>query len=271
MAAPIETISGPAGEVRSFTTAGGGTALSSTAVLLPLPLNTRGITLTPRNFSGAAVVRWAKNPFLTVLITSDAGVSFTDLSAVVQDFSNSGVATLNSFDTLANGDAIYIGSHEQFRGVRVDVTNTNSSASVLTVEYWNGSAWVTASATDGSDNGGATFGVDGNVTWTVPTDWTRGLLSTILGVSTTVTGGIRLAEDLFWTRWKVSAAFDATVTVANLLALNRSTAYAEMVQGQAWEEHVNWGADGYGCIEALTDAGTANLIGMAETRGGRFT
>ena len=80
---------------------------------------------------------------------------------------------------------------------------------------------------------------------------------------------------LYWTRWTVSAAFDTATTVANLLALNRSTTYAGIVnvETEPVKFSVQWGINGIGCVEALTDAGTANLVINAATRsdGSRFT
>lgn len=265
-----EIYDGPMGELRAFTTAGGGTALTTTLGLLPLPKGTHWISLTPRNFATAVVCRYAKNPFLIVLDTRDNGGSFRDASDLVQDFTDSNTLDMGNFDTLANGDALYIGSHFQFRGVRVDGTLFNANASTLTVRYWNGDAWVDISATDGSAAAGAAFGQDGNVTWTVPDAWRKGQLSAMLNQPTTRSP--RHSEGLYWTRWEVSAALDATVTVANLLSMNRSTAYSELVAGQAWQETVKWGLGGIGCIEALTDAGTASLVGLAAIRseGGHF-
>jgi hypothetical protein len=227
----------------------------------------------PRNFAGGGVIaRFALNPFLVVVRTADGGANLSDVSEVVQNAEDAGVLDLASFDTLANGDALYMGAHLPFSGVRFDGTLFNVNASTLTVEYWNGSRWVDLTATDGSAAAGATFGQDGNVIWTVPVSWMPGALHRILGTPGRTPHG---DATLFWTRWTVSAALDATVTVANLLSINRSTTYAGIasVETQPVALSVHWGPNGIGAIEALTDAGTANLVINAATRadGGRFT
>ena len=266
-----EIYAGPVGEMRAVSTADGGTALTSTAVLIPLLQKTDHHILTPRNFAGGATVaKLHRNPFLIVLITRDSNGELLDKSNVAQDAGDAGTINLSSFPTLANGGAIYIGSHVPFRGVYVDGTAFNGTASTLTVEYWNGVAWVTITPSDGSASAGATFGQDGAVTWTVPTSWATGELAKMLGIDSKKTG--QAQTPIYWTRWTVSAAFDSSTTVANLLSMNRSTAYSEWIAGQAWEEDMLWGPGGFGCIEALVNAGTANLIvnDGVKGNGGKF-
>jgi hypothetical protein len=66
----------------------------------------------------------------------------------------------------------------------------------------------------------------------------------------------------------VSAALDSSTTANSLRALNRSTAYMEIVSGRAIEQAVTVGPGGISCVEALTDAGTANLIINCASVGG---
>ena len=76
---------------------------------------------------------------------------------------------------------------------------------------------------------------------------------------------------MFWTRWSVSAALDTAVTLDHMAAANRSTAYAELLSGQTFEERIRHGFGGIGCVEALVNAGTANLIvNVASVQDGRF-
>ena len=244
---------GPLGEVRGVG-ASTGVSLTTTLALTPLPKGTRYLTLMARNFAGGGVIaRFALNPFLVVVRTGDAGVNLSDVSEVVQNAEDAGTLDMSSFPTLANGGALYIGAHQQFSGVRVDGTAFNGTASTLTVEHWNGSRWVDLSATDGSAAAGATFGQDGNVTWTMPGAgvWNPGALHKILNPTGRTPHG---DVPLYWTRWTVSAAFDTATTVANLLALNRSTTYAGIVnvETEPVKFSVQWGINGIGCVEALT-------------------
>lgn len=281
-----ETISGPTGEGRVASTAGGGTALTTTAARIVLPIGTKQITLIPRNFSTAVVAQFLKNPYLAVLRTQDEGDSFQDYSYSAQDGSTGTSVILSSQDTLANGDALYVGSWVQFSGVDIDIDGTNSTGSVtLLVEYWNGGGWATVSATDGTASGGTTFAQDGNVTWTVPTQWKMGALKDMVKASALNTGpqldlgaylGLPavpwLTDRLFWTRWSVDVAIDSSVTFDHMLAINRTTVYDELPSGTAHEEAVTFGPGGISCIQAKTDAGTANLVVKVAARGseGRF-
>ena len=218
------------------------------------------------------VVKFNKNPFLIIFKTTDALVlesNLTDYSDNAQDNSTSTDVTLSSLGTAAQGDFLYVGAAIPFSGVAIDVDAANGNASVLTVKYRKSdNTWADTSATDGTDSGGATFAVDGSVTWTLPTDWITAKLKETgdtnlnLGVAT---------QELYWTRWEVSAALDASSTLNSMIAINRDATYAEIPAGMFWQEAVTVGPGGIYSITALTDAGTANLIVNCATRSsGRF-
>lgn len=268
-----EVIAGGFGEMRSASTAGGGTALTTTAGFILLPKSVTQVMITPRNFSTAVVAKWCFNPWLVVLKSTDLMVTMpTDYSSAAQDADTSTDVVLSSLDTLANSGLLLIGSHLPFRGCSVDVDAPNAgAASTLSVHYWKSdSTWASITPTDGTASGGKTFAVDGNVTWTVPSDWVTVKLKEVY--ASVPVNSLTNAE-LYWTRWTVSAVLDSDTTLNSLVAMNRSTAYSEWLSGQCFEEHINKGINGVGCIEALTDAGTANLIvNVAVSReGGRFT
>lgn len=261
-----EVYSGPLGEVRAASTAGGGTALTTTAGLIVLPDGAKHVFLTPRNFSTAVVVKFALNPYLVVMKTADDLVTVTDYSQNAQDASTATDVTLSSLGTAAQADYVFVGAHLPFRGVTIDVDAANGTASVLTVKYWTGSAWTDISATDGTAAGGASLAQDGNVTWTMPTDWAK---ATLRAINSPSPGNVIYANTpLYWTRWQFSGGLDSSTTQNSWVALNRSTVYAELVSGQSFEERVNKGVGGFAAVEALTDAGTANLIVNVATRQG---
>lgn len=252
----VESLAGALGEVRSLTTAGGGTALTTTAAFIPITLNARHLILIPRNFAaGAVVAQVALNPFLSVIKTTDDLASYTDYSDAAQDGSAATDVVLSSLSTYANKDYLLVGASVPFRGVNIDVDAVNGNASVLTVKYYTTAlAWADITATDGTTNAGATMAIDGNVTWAVPTDWQK------LAIA---------GKDLYWTRWEVSAALDGSTTLNAMLAMNRSTAYQEIPSGIVVEQRIYKGTYGVGCIEALVDAGTGNLIANAASGDGR--
>ena len=258
-----ETRAAPLGEARSATTAGGGTALTATATRIPLLRNTKFIEMIPRAFAGSNVVQYNFNPYLIILKTTDllaAEANITDYSDNAQDGSTSTDVTLSSLGTLAQLDAVYVGSWTPFSGVAIDVDAANSNASVLTVTYWKSdSTWATTSATDGTDNGGASMGVDGNVTWTVPTDWQMASLQEAVPATAAKNLGVLTAPQ-FWTRWVFSAALDSSTTQNSWLAINRDPSYAEMAAGQSREQGITVGPGGFYSIQAKTDTGAASLI-----------
>lgn len=254
------------GEIQTISTAGGGQSLTTTATRLALPDNVDLLELIARNLGGGAVVvKYQLNPYLVVLKTTDNLATITDFSQEAQDGLAATDVTLSSLNTLANGDFLLVGSHLPFGGVYCDVDSTNGNASVLTVEYWDGSTWADITATDNTAAGGATFAQDGTITWTVPAAWAK---TSLADIASPVPGfGVAYRnESLYWTRWKVSAALDASCTLNAMLALNRSTAYAEMIAAFARQLRVFKGVGGIGNLEMLTDAGTANLIINASTR-----
>lgn len=276
------TIAAELKEIRAASTASGGTALTTTAALISIPLGADWVSITPRNFVGCAVARVTINPFLTIVTTTNAlgTIGLHDFDRVNEPTALSSFPTqvisdemqdgdtedfaMDSFDVASNNDYIYIGSHLPFRGVAVDLgTNVNATASVLTVKFWEGD-WANITALDGTASGGATMAVDGNVTWTVPTTWKR---TSLVEIGDTSIKEAWSGANLYWTRWEVSAQTGANWDIAQLRALNRSTAYSELIEGQALECSIKV-RGAIGCVEALTNAGTANLIvnaGVLET------
>lgn len=246
--------------MRAASTAGGGSALTDT--LSHITLATPGfgadyMSITPRNFSGAAVVRFLLNPYLQIFYTRDGGLdnsNITDISDEMQD----GDATdhvLDDFPITGTG-FIYVGARIPFSGVAITMGDKNDDATILTVRYWAGGSWADIEDTDGTDSGGDSMKQDGSVTWTVPTAWTKNSLSNI--GDTLPSNAQRLHEDLYWTRWEWSAALDASIDVRTMLAINRATTYAELLEGQTVEFKIS--DRELATVQALTNAGTANLV-----------
>lgn len=353
-----DILSGGVGEIRALSTADGGTALTTTAGFIGIPLNVSHLYITPRNFATGAVAKFALNPYLAVLKTTDGMATLpTDYSANAQDCAAATLVTLSSLSTLANGDFLLVGAELPFRGVNVTMSaDVNAgAATALSVHYWKSdSTWADTSATDGTTAGGKAFAQSGLVYWTVPSDWMPVALDSIytgasladgtgtftgstiylqpgantvtctaagtctITLPTGATGMVRgsgsgggtmtvtsepvvLAsgantvttsgtvgtivvtvnpktpqtgithEPLFWTRWSVSAALDSATTATSFHAANRSTAYAELLSGQVFEQRIKTGVGGIGCVEALMNAGTGNLVvNGAASRGGGF-
>jgi len=136
--------------------------------------------------------------------TVNIGVAYTDYSAAVVDNAVGTYADLDALDTVANGDWYVIGGPVPFAGVAIDVTaNVNTNAAVLTAEYWTGAAWAAlANVTDGTILVATkTHSGDGQVSWDMPAVW-----------ATLALGGITA----YWVRFSTSAAWSATVEVAEI-------------------------------------------------------
>lgn len=267
-----EIVAGAIGERRAVSTASGGTALTTTAGFIQLPRGAHHIFITPRNFATAVVAKIAINPWLVVLKTTDNMATVpVDYSEYAQDNDTTTLIDVSSLGILANGDFLLVGSHVPFRGVYFDVYGVNGAGTAtVAVYYWNGLAWADTSATVTGIRTTMVWDKDGIVTWTVPTAWQTATIANLYPTMPTST--YYSDVPLYWTRWSVDAALaDTDVTISSMSAANRSTAYAEYVFGQTIEERIQRGFGGVGCIEALTDAGTANLIvNVATARSGNF-
>jgi hypothetical protein len=266
-------------ELRSPGFISGGLAGTTTVKTVGLPPGTKNVSIHTHNLSTATVAQFAINPWLTVLKTTDGGATFTDYSEVAQDDSSTDSIALASLDTLANGDALFIGSHVPFRGVQADLDDKNDTASVLTISYYNDTTWVDTSNTDGTDSGGDTLKQDGANTWTINSAWVAATLEDIFGKANDAFGptfvkpaaGIRIySTPLYWTRWEVSAAIDSSVSAISLHALNRSVSYAQVSTTHTHVQAIHRGLGGAGSIEYRTDAGTADVNITAGSGAGYF-
>lgn len=238
-----------------------GTVLGTTAVYTQFPLKTHRLTITPTTFTTAVVVRLLLNPWLTVLKTTDNMSSPPiDYSNAAQDNDTDTSVDVSSLSTLANGDFLLVGSHVPFRGVYFDVDGTNAAGTAtVAVYYWNGGHWITTGATVTGIRTTAVWDKDGLVYWTVPSAWQP---TTFSHLYSSISDKKYYSDvPLYWTRWEVDAAItDTSVTIDSMFAANKSTAYAELASGQMLSADIEHGLGGIGCIEALTDAGTATLI-----------
>ena len=254
-----------------------GVACTTTAAFTPFHQGTEHIDIVPRNLSTAVVVKYAFCPYLIILKADSAdglGGHLEDNTQVAQDGSPATSVTLSSF---AAGRALYVGSAIPFRCAHVDVDGANSTGStVITVSYWNGSAWVDTSDTDGTISGGISLAQDGAITWTVPSEWQLATLNQLAagaGETLDSSGQKWSYVNMYWTKWTWSHAMDSAVTLDHILGINESTAYAELTDSTAYEGriHNGFGANGVAGIEALTDDGTANLIVTCSAMNGYFS
>jgi hypothetical protein len=101
--------------------------------------------------------------------------------------------------------------------------------------------WTDISATDGTASGGATLAVDGNITWTMPTNWLEYSINGLKG---------------YIIRLSVSAAMDSSTTIRelSLLPIDDVSGYGEA----AVSYELGFGSN-QGGISAYVASGTGTL------------
>ena len=266
---PTEILGANLGHQRAAGAASG-VSLSTTAAFTAFHRGTEYIDLVPRNFSGAAVARYALCPYLVILkadSADDLAGSLQDYSAIAQDGSTSTTVDLSS---LAAGRNVYVGSAIPFRGVNIDVNATNSTGSTaLTVYYWAGS-WVDISDSDGTSSS-VSLDQDGSVTWTVPSAWQS---TSLVKIDRSVNSSLSWRDvQMYWTKWTWNAVIAAGTTLDHMLGINESTAYAEVPSslGTGMRIHNGFGSNGVGGVETLTNAGTGNMLVTCSALNGYFS
>ena len=260
----VETLPPAFTDSRVASTAGGGTAITSSKGIINLPFGSDSLHLLGRTYASAAeVIQFLLCPRLTIIFTNDrlVGDDFSDHSDEFQD----GDATNISFagwDTLASGSALYVGSEVPVRGYSVVAgTTVQTEAKVLTIKFWNGNAWVDSVNNEGTKSVADCLKVSGDETFTVPSAWKQDSLKSI-GETTRNDGPFGGA--FYWTRWEVNGALTDPFDLREIVGLNRSSVYSELAEGVPLE--VGLKTTRVSAVEAKTDTGTANLIVNVGTR-----
>jgi hypothetical protein len=125
-----------------------------------------------------------------------------DYSDEVTDGSTSTVAVLDSLDTWANWDAVFICTPVPADAFTVTVSAGNDNASTLTCYYRkNDNTWADTSATDNTKVGSDTLQQNGTITWSAPSDEAPMYMFGIHG---------------YWYQWRVSAALDGEVEISSV-------------------------------------------------------
>lgn len=113
----------------------------------------------------------------------------------------------NYVTALQTTDALYLGLHGRFACRYFQVGVANAVVSTLTVEQWDGSAWVAVDdLVDQTSVGGATLAQSGFISWVNKSTWVQ---STQTGVDADVS--------LYWVRIKVSANLTGTTALKSIL------------------------------------------------------
>lgn len=144
---------------------------------------------------------------LNKFIYSDAG-SLTDASSLLDDYY---AGSLSLVFTAAD-DKVYLGSKYPFTRKFLKVSTANASASVLSVKYWDGTAWRTATnVQDGTAVAGKTLAQSGYLTWETDKRYSWACDDTTSNGTEKITGlGNTTLYDFYW----VEVSLSANVTAA---------------------------------------------------------
>jgi len=121
-----------------------------------------------------------------------------DYSDEATDGLTTTVVVLDSWDTYANNECVFIKTPVPVSSITFTVSAANGTTSTLSAYYWNGSWTQVTGLNDGTDSGGATLAQSGAVTWTLPTDSYPNYM---------------YGECGYWYQFRVSAALDTEVEV----------------------------------------------------------
>jgi len=187
------------GTITSFTSLFTETASSSPAVFIDI----LGALIMTNNVDEPQIWEGVYGQSQGCLFTQNTDVSYFDYTDAVRDEADGTFAIISGMDTLANGDALYIGSYvPKLKGIRLEFVSgqVNTNASVVSIHYWNGNAWTAvANASDGTiASAGKTMGQDGDITFDEVTCAPRLVGTTYFR---------------YWLRVTVSAALDASVQI----------------------------------------------------------
>jgi hypothetical protein len=109
------------------------------AIQEPYAGKTRGAGVTGTSGLGVAV-----------LIYDSGTATYTDYSAAACDNNPSTVVALTTLGGAASADYLYVGANYPFEGCYVEMgaLNTTATSGIDTVEYYNGSSWVSLTLVD---------------------------------------------------------------------------------------------------------------------------
>ena len=200
------------------------------------------------------------NPAVTAVLfydaSNDPGARFEAGSLTRSLTDRSATGSGSAMDAATTSDRLYVCLPDKVGGLHIDMTaSKNTNASIMTVKYWNGSAWADITVSDGTSPSGISLARDNNLTWAVPTDWVAAHLGgnnydgTIKGMS--ITDVDAPGSYGFWLQIYFSAALSADVEIANIWTLNKNTHRGYFHGGQ--EYPISFDARVVGAIEAIIE------------------
>lgn len=122
-------------------------------------------------------------------VYNNTTTAYEDYTLQVNQSSDINAPIGGQLDGLTSSDAVYILFEDRMAGIRLTMLGAllNTNAAVMTVSYWTGAAWASASAVDGTLNGGKTLQQTGTIYWTPPSDEEKQTLFGSLGYAYKIT------------------------------------------------------------------------------------
>ena len=191
--------------------------------------------------------------------SNDAGARYEKaLTRDLTDRTPGGTGT--AMDAAATGDRLYVCFARPVGGFRVEMKTRNGNSSVLTVNYWNGSAWTDTVAQDDTSKQGKVFNQDGDITFDKKTDWQGShlggpvLTGSVQGMG--ITDRDAPGTYGFWLQLLWSGALAADVEIANIWAINEDLATKHSAHGYfegGREYEFSFDRRNVGAIQAFLD------------------
>jgi len=136
---------------------------------------------------------------------STGAITDNSINVYAEDYSSANTASFMNISSMSALGQFYVGFDTRQSGMFFVLPAVNTNASVLDVEYWNGSAWVSVSGlSDGTSQSGKTFAQSGLVTWDAP------------GATSEFVKVISRGFPLYYYKVTVSASLSATVRVDSI-------------------------------------------------------
>lgn len=168
-------------------------------------------------------------------------------------------ATGTTLDSAQAADFIYLGFDFPVRGVEVDVVSANATASVLAATYSkDDDTFAGLTETDGTASGGASLAQDGQITWTVPTDWAKSDLRTVLS------DDLAPGAQLYWVRLAFGGGLDADTELNTISALNETSGVGGYFKAST--EYTFEIDDEVGALEVIAQAASPTTLNVTWIR-----
>ncbi len=164
-------------------------------------------------YGAAGLIYATRAPVTTLLLSRDGGTTWVDYTVNVTD---AGALVVDVGGGVAGQVLVALG----FRGglpvgFRLDLLALNDIAAVMAAKYWDGTALQALTITaDGTDVAGDSMKVDGDVTFTPPSDLTLRKLSAAPAAG----GDVAVIED-FFVQLEWGAALTAPTTITEAFAI----------------------------------------------------